>query len=125
MIEMISAARFSLLTNLLATFLLVGLVSCSARKTAIAIDATRPDAVAYAEETSSRTLIILYDSTIGKAPLMRAIEEYGSRLIYDYTMLSGVAVSVPDGKTLQQATEYYSKVEGVLSVQRDQVMQLQ
>lgn len=78
-----------------------------------------------AVDGNATTLIVFYDASVGKAPLMRAIDKSGSELVYDYVNLNGVAVRVPSSMTESQAIDYYNAVKGVLSVQRDQKMQLQ
>jgi len=38
--------------------------------------------------------------------------------------INGIAVTVPDGKTIQEATKYYDGIKGVLSVVEDGKMQI-
>lgn len=70
------------------------------------------------------SLIIFYDSEVGSAPLMQAIKDYGASLIYEYKTMSGVAISIPDGKDIQQAISYFGKVKGVVTVGRDRILHL-
>ena len=49
---------------------------------------------------SPDTLIISYDETIGKEPLLAAIEEYNATIIYDYNMINAMAIRIPDGPYL-------------------------
>lgn len=67
----------------------------------------------------NRTLIIFYDAQVGKEPLFKAAQKYGSEILYDYKNLNGAAVRVPDNKTPAKAIKYYKRVPGVLSVEMD------
>lgn len=73
---------------------------------------------------SKNTLIISYDEGIGKEPLKRAVRKYGAEVVYDYRIINALAIKIPDGKTLDEATEYFEKVKGVISVSKDRVYQL-
>lgn len=73
---------------------------------------------------SSTTLIIIVDEEIGKEALLQAIEAYGAELKYNYRIIPGVAIRKPDDKTLEETMEYFKKVKGVISVERDGIMQL-
>lgn len=74
---------------------------------------------AKSQEPQNRTLIIFYDAQVGKEPLFKAAQKYGSEIIYDYKNLNGAALRVPDNKTPAKAIKYYKKVLGVLSVEMD------
>ena len=73
---------------------------------------------------SKNTLIISYDEGIGKEPLKRAVRKYGAEVVYDYRIINALAIKIPDGKTLDEAIEYFEKVKGVISVSKDRVYQL-
>jgi hypothetical protein len=75
-------------------------------------------------EFSPSTLIIFYDSVIGKTPLMKAVSDYHATLIYDYRMMSGIAIKIPAGKDINDAIKYFEKVKGVLQVNRDRICHL-
>ena len=68
------------------------------------------------------TLIIYYDDTIGKEPLLAAIEEYHAHIIYEYKIFNGVAIRIPDDKDIGDALTFFGSVEGVLQVMRDQII---
>lgn len=74
---------------------------------------------------NSGIVIVFYDSAVGNSPLKKAAKRFGSTTVYDYHTLNGMALSVPYGKTVDEAIEYYRAVNGVLSVSRDEKMQLQ
>ena len=70
------------------------------------------------------TLIILYDGSVGKEPLLEAVRRCGADVLYDYSIITGLAVRLPEGMDLTEATSFFLKVEGVLSVERDRIYQL-
>lgn len=71
------------------------------------------------------SLIISYDGEDALARLKKAIETYGAEVVYEYKIINSVAIRVPDTKTDEQAIQYFQKVKGVLSVERDRVMHTQ
>ena len=73
---------------------------------------------------SPSTLIIFYDSSIGKEPLLKAIEEYHASIIYDLKIMKSISIKIPEGSKIEDAIEYFNKIEGVLQVNRDSIMQL-
>lgn len=73
---------------------------------------------------TSRNLIIYYDEAIGKDELIQAAENYGAKLLHDYQNLHGIAIQLPSGKPVDRAINHFKAINGVLSVDRDQTMQL-
>jgi hypothetical protein len=73
---------------------------------------------------SSSRLIIMVDTAVGKKPLLKAIRKYGAELKWDYKIIPGVAILKPARKTIEETMEYFRKVEGVISVERDELMHL-
>ncbi len=76
------------------------------------------------EEVSATTLIVIVDNGIGKEPLRRAVRKYGAKIIYDYKIVPGMAIKIPEGDDILKAMAYFEKVEGVVSVQRDKITRL-
>ena len=74
--------------------------------------------------TANENLIIYYSPDCGNTELLRAAKKYGSKILYVYKNINGIAVTVPKGKTVPDAMKYYGKVNGVLSVSQDQMIQL-
>ena len=70
---------------------------------------------------SPTTLIILYDTEIGKKALLKAVKRYKADLRYEYKMMPGIAIRKPDGKTIEETMAYFKKVKGVVRVMRDGV----
>lgn len=75
-------------------------------------------------EYSPTTLIITYDAEVGKQPLLDAIEASGAQVIYDYKIIHGMAIRKPDDMTLDEAIAHFSKVKGVLTVEKDRIIRL-
>ncbi|MGF6147643.1 Uncharacterised protein [Kingella potus] len=73
---------------------------------------------------ASRNLIVFYDAQTGSAPLLQAAQAYGAKVVYEYKTMNGFALAVPQGKDMAAAEAYFSKVRGVLGVNRDQKLQL-
>lgn len=73
---------------------------------------------------SPNTLIVMYDETIGKEPLQTAVKEYGAEIKYDYSIIPGMAIRLPDGSDIQKAIVYFKQVKGVVSVERDRINRL-
>ncbi|MDO5615626.1 MAG: hypothetical protein Q4G16_05510, partial [Cruoricaptor ignavus] len=72
----------------------------------------------------TRNLIIYYDAEIGNEFLLKSVNDFGAELIYEYKTMNGIAIKIPDEKSMETAISYFEKVKGVLSVQRDKIMQL-
>ena len=73
---------------------------------------------------SSNVLIIFYDVTIGKDPLIKAIKEFNATIIYDLNIMKSITIKIPEDKKIEEAIEFFQKVDGVLTVNRDSQMQL-
>ena len=76
------------------------------------------------ESVSPTNLIIMYDAEIGKETLLQAVKDYGAELLYDYRIISGIAIKIPEGKHILEAIAYFSKVKGVTTVERDHIYHL-
>ena len=66
----------------------------------------------------------MYDQETGKGPLLKAVKEYKAEVIYDYSIIPGMAIKKPDEKTLEETMLYFKKVKGVVSVEYDHVYHL-
>lgn len=73
---------------------------------------------------SHENLIIYYDPEVGNGNLLRAAKKYGSEVLYMYENINGIALTIPNSKSIQDAVNYYEKIKGVLSVTKDEKMQL-
>ena len=68
-------------------------------------------------------LIISVDQNIGKEYLKKAIEEYHTEILYDYNIISSMAIKIPPEKNIEDAIEFFKKVHGVIAVERDGIVQ--
>ena len=76
------------------------------------------------EMFSPNTLIVMYDTDIGKEPLVEAVKTMNAEIIYDYRIIPGMAVRIPDGTDIRKAMVYFKDVKGVVSVERDRITRL-
>lgn len=76
------------------------------------------------DKGTAGTLIIFYDPSAGSRALLDAARIYGSEVIYEYRNFNGIAVTVPRGKTIDEAIQFYERVEGVIQVNRDEMLEL-
>lgn len=76
------------------------------------------------EDVPAENLIIYYEAEAGNEALLAAAKKYGSKVLYVYKVINGIAVTVPKGKTSREAMEYYGRIPGVLSVTQDRKLQL-
>ena len=71
------------------------------------------------QKYSPTNLIITVDNNIGKEPLKKSIQEYNAQILYDYNIINSIAIKIPPEKTIEDAIEFFKKVEGVIAVERD------
>ena len=115
------------LTGILAALLLGFLpltLSCGAARRTYPVEGPSLVTTEPEGEYSPNTLIIMYDEAVGKEPLMKAIEAYGAEVKYDYSIIPGMAIRIPDGKDIRDAITFFRKVKGVTSVERDRIIRL-
>ncbi len=73
---------------------------------------------------SPTTVIVMVDTVVGKEPLREAVDHCGATIIYDYRIIPGMAIAKPETMTLDEAIDYFKRVEGVVSVERDRITRL-
>lgn len=100
----------------------LAITACGSSKKAVQV--VEPVTAMEEESLSKTTLIIMYDQAIGKEPLKKAIEEYKADIIYDYSIIPGMAVKIPEGADIMDAIKYFRQVKGVVSVERDHIYRL-
>ena len=98
-------------------------IACGTQKNVETIDNSFPVQEELIDVSPDK-LIIMYDEEIGKEPLLAAVEAYGAELIYDYSIIPGIAIRIPEGKDIRDAINYFKKVKGVTSIERDQIIHL-
>ena len=55
-------------------------------------------------------------------PLLRAVKAYGAEIIYEYHIITGIAIKVPGD--ILQAIAFFANVKGVTAVERDHIYHL-
>jgi uncharacterized membrane protein YsdA (DUF1294 family) len=114
--------KYGLPMILLAQIALIGLTSCKTKQT---IELSAPiESHKYEPEHSPNVFLVMYDKEIGKEPLLKAIKEYGVEIIYDYGMISGMALKKPENKTLEETMKHFKQVKGVTNVEYDHIIRL-
>lgn len=76
------------------------------------------------KDVSPSTLIIFYETTVGKKPLMKAVKLKHCTLLYNYKNMNGIAISIPKKWSINSAIRYFNQVKGVLQVNRDRICHL-
>ena len=56
-------------------------------------------------------LIIMYADEIGKEPLLKAIQKYKAEILYDYSIVPGMAIRIPEGANLDDAIKYFKRFQ--------------
>jgi hypothetical protein len=114
----------SLLTALVLVGSALGIVSCGASRTPAGVQPAIVQEGKLPLDVAPDRLIIMYDEAVGKEPLRKAIEAYGAEIIYDYSIIPGMAIRIPEGKEISEAMTYFKQVKGVTSVERDHIYHL-
>ena len=78
----------------------------------------------FDEEYSPNTLIVMYDENVGKEPLVEAVKSLNAEIIYDYNIIPGMAIRIPNGSEIHRWIAYFKSVKGVASVERDRINHL-
>ncbi|WP_455033651.1 S8 family serine peptidase [Kingella oralis] len=110
---------------LMTTALALSLAACQspAAPTSVAPASSPAQQPAHAARENTNVLIIFFEQGKGDA-VAAAAKQYGAEVVYRYQMMNGMAIRVPAGKDTDAAVKHFERVQGVLQVQRDQVMQL-
>lgn len=97
------------------------LSSCKSKQKVVTSAPIRHESIG---EHSPSVLIVMYDKEVGKEPLLKAIKEYKAEIVYDYNIITGMAIKKPANKTLEETMTYFKNVKGVLTVEYDRVTRL-
>ena len=108
----------------IALMCLVSLLFLCSCKTKQHIETTMPIQDKYVPEHSPNVFLVMYDTEIGKEPLLKAIKDYKVEIIYDYSIIPGMAIKKPDDKSLKETMQYFKEVKGVVSVEYDHIYHL-
>lgn len=113
--------RYGVPLILIAQIALFFLCSC---KTKQQLNVVTPISHEYVPEHSPNVFLLMYDAEIGKEPLLKAIKEYKCEIVYDYSIISGMALKKPEDKTLEETMQYFKSVKGVTNVEYDHIIRL-
>lgn len=103
-------------------FVLLCLISCKTEQ--VEVPSTPLPEHKFVPEHSSNVFLILYDTEIGKEPILKAINEYKCEIVYDYHNMNGMALKKPEDKSLEETMQYFRSVKGVLTVEYDHIIRL-
>ena len=53
----------------------------------------------------------MYADEIGKEPLLKAIQKYKAEILYDYSIVPGMAIRIPEGANLDDAIKYFKRFQ--------------
>lgn len=70
------------------------------------------------------TLIVLYEVGTPVTPLKEAFAKYGTEILYEYKNLNGFAIKIPKEKSLEEAKAHFAQLKGVLSVEKDEKIEI-
>ena len=115
--------KYGLPLILLVQIALIALTACKSKQS-IELSAPVLQEHKHVPEHSPNVFLVMYDAEIGKEPLLKAIKEYGCEIIYDYSIINGMALKKPEDKMLEETMAYFKKVEGVTNVEYDNIIRL-
>ena len=72
----------------------------------------------------SQNLIIYFDAKTGAEPVLTAAKNIHASVIYRYHNFNALALKLPEKSSIEQGIRYFEKIDGVLQVTRDEIMQL-
>lgn len=114
--------KYGLPLILLAQIALIALTSCKTKQT---VELSAPiESHKYEPEHSPNVFLVMYDEKVGKEPLQKAIKEYRCEIVYDYSIINGMALKKPEDKTLEETMQYFKGVKGVTTVEYDHIIRL-
>ena len=112
--------KYSLPLILVAQISIVLFASCRTKQTLELSDPIQE--YKFEAEHSPDVFLVMYDEKVGKEPLQKAIKAYKCEVIYDYTLINGMALKKPEAKTLEETMQYFKGVKGVLTVEYDHII---
>ena len=98
------------------------LTSCRSPKATPIATTLQPPAADH--HYSPTTLLLTYDAQVGKGLILKALRQIKAEVIYDYHNFSGMAIRKPESMSIEETLTYLKKVKGVISVERDRIIQL-
>lgn len=121
-IDMRQSVTFLILLSAIAL-----LAACTASRKAVATKPTHDSInklIEKTDTTSHCTLIIFYDSTIGKQPLLNYVHIKQCTVIYNYANFNAIAIQLAPKLDKRKTINDLQSVKGVLQVMEDQLLHL-
>ena len=56
------------------------------------------------------------DQAVGKEHLRTAVKEFGAEIIYDYNIICGMAIRIPQTRNISEAMAFFAGIPGVVAV---------
>ncbi len=72
-----------------------------------------------------KNLIIMLSEEASLEAIAKEATSYGAEVLYKYNALNGLAIKIPEGKSVDKAMEHFKKLQGVVSVSKDQISTIQ
>lgn len=116
--------KFALGVPLILVLQVALLCLCSCRSTARSAARLAPMPTEMPTEHSPHTFLVMYDKTVGKEPLLEAIKKLKVTIVYDYGLITGMALRKPDDLSLEETMQHFRGVKGVTSVEYDHIYRL-
>lgn len=77
------------------------------------------------ETRIDKNLIIMLSEEASLEAIAKEAISYGAEVLYKYNALNGLAIKIPEGKSVDEAMEHFKKLQGVVSVSKDQISTIQ
>lgn len=77
------------------------------------------------ETRVDKTLIIMLSEEASLKAIAEEATSYGAEVLYKYDALNGLAVKIPDDKSINEAITHFKKLPGVVTVSKDQISTIQ
>ena len=116
--------KFALGVPLILVLQVALLCLCSCRSTARSAARLAPMPTEMPTEHSPHTFLVMYDKAVGKEPLLEAIRKLKVTVVYDYGLITGMALRKPDNLSLEETMQHFRGVKGVTSVEYDHIYRL-
>ena len=116
--------KFALGVPLILVLQVALLCLCSCRSTARSAARLAPMPTEKPIEHSPHTFLVMYDKAVGKEPLLEAIKKLKVTIVYDYGLITGMALRKPDDLSLEETMQHFRGVRGVTSVEYDHIYRL-
>jgi lipoprotein len=96
------------------------IASCATKQTA----QQHNDSFINDEKVSKSTLIVYYDGAEGKANAVQAIRKMHAEILYDLKNMPILTIHLPEKTDIVKAKKQLEKVNGVLQVNYDRILQI-